>query len=473
MNRRLDNYELDPDQKLDDEGLFEAYRARDLKENRPVLLKILKEDYARDPEIVKRFREYYGNFLCNLRKPQNLAEIYNTGEIENQAYIAQEQVEGQTLEDYLAGQPQLTAQDFKPLFKQVCDGLHSLHLKNLCHYRLLPRNILITPQHTVKIIGAGSLYLALGNKALIGQLTGPYRGFIAPEILRGDASDRIDSTCDIYSLGRVIGALPLRTDSAVLDGAVGQEPASRFRQARVFFEKFDALFMAVEPEAETAGAPETAETPEKPAGTDVIRLAERDAKPNSPDGLTFKLGDAAAIAPDASVRVLGKLPKYSSWDDETLEFCWKPGQEHIGLTVIKFEVTAGAETKIYELPIKVKAGIVIKPGAPAPPPPPAPEKTKPPAPPAKPKAAPPRPAPAPPKPRPQPRASGQAAGLESIIRAFSWRYNLLLLLVALVGIVLFVPDIVLGVLGVVILEGLFLLVASSSRKFMAGLENRK
>src|SRR2546423_13329782 len=76
-------------------GMGEVYRARDRKLKRDVAIKILPDEFSRDPERVSRFQRE-AEALASLNHP-NIAAIYDLEETNEARYLVLELVEGETL----------------------------------------------------------------------------------------------------------------------------------------------------------------------------------------------------------------------------------------------------------------------------------------------------------------------------------------------------------------------------------------
>jgi serine/threonine protein kinase len=99
VHERLGHYEvLGP---LGAGGMGEVYRARDIRLDRTVALKILPEEFARDPNRLARF-EREAKALGALSHP-NILSVHDFGVQDGTAYAVTELLEGETLRDRLAG----------------------------------------------------------------------------------------------------------------------------------------------------------------------------------------------------------------------------------------------------------------------------------------------------------------------------------------------------------------------------------
>src|SRR5690348_1654418 len=92
---RLGSYEiLSP---LGAGGMGEVYRARDLRLDRDVAIKVLPEQFATNPESLARF-EREAKAVAALSHPSILS-IHDVGEFEGLRYAVMELLEGHTLRE--------------------------------------------------------------------------------------------------------------------------------------------------------------------------------------------------------------------------------------------------------------------------------------------------------------------------------------------------------------------------------------
>src|ERR1700748_104104 len=76
-------------------GMGQVFRARDIKLNRPVAIKVLRPDWAHSPEWLARF-EREAQLLATLNHP-NIATVHGLDEVDGSWYLVMELVPGQTL----------------------------------------------------------------------------------------------------------------------------------------------------------------------------------------------------------------------------------------------------------------------------------------------------------------------------------------------------------------------------------------
>src|SRR5437016_10789367 len=80
-------------------GMGEVYRARDVRLNRDVAIKVLPAGFARDPERLRRFQQE-AQAAAALNHP-NILAVHDFGEHEGSPYMVTEFLEGETLRQRL------------------------------------------------------------------------------------------------------------------------------------------------------------------------------------------------------------------------------------------------------------------------------------------------------------------------------------------------------------------------------------
>src|SRR5262249_35441921 len=123
-------------------GMGEVYRARDTKLKREVAIKILPDEFARDPDRVLRFQRE-AEVLASLNHP-NIATIYDLQEAGGSRFLVLELVEGDTLADRLQRGP-IAVDETLRIAKHICEALEAAHEKGVVHRDLKPGNVKITP----------------------------------------------------------------------------------------------------------------------------------------------------------------------------------------------------------------------------------------------------------------------------------------------------------------------------------------
>ena len=138
-------------EKLGEGGMGIVYKAEDTKLKREVALKFLPTNALQGEAEKERFlREAQAAAALN---HANIAHIYAVDEVDNQAFIAMEFIEGQSLADMVASPVTLDkAIDYAT---QIAAGLQAAHEKGITHRDIKSANIMVTAKSQIKIMDFG------------------------------------------------------------------------------------------------------------------------------------------------------------------------------------------------------------------------------------------------------------------------------------------------------------------------------
>lgn len=194
-------------------GMAEVYKAKCHRLNRFVAIKVLKEEFGKDAEFVKRFHTE-AQAAAGLMHP-NIVSVYDVGEGDGLHYIVMELVEGITLKDYIHQKGCLSSSETIVIATQIALGLEAAHKNKTVHRDIKPQNIIITDDGRVKVADFG-IARATGGNTITSTALGSVHYF-SPEQARGGY---VDCRSDIYSLGismyeMVTGQLPFDGENAV------------------------------------------------------------------------------------------------------------------------------------------------------------------------------------------------------------------------------------------------------------------
>ena len=173
--------------------------ARDLELGRPVALKRLAENLARDDEVRPRFiRE--ARLAARLSHP-NVVRVYDVGEADGRPFIAMEHVDGESLAELLARRGRLPAGEAAALGAQAARALAAAHDAGLVHRDVKPHNLLLDRDGTLKLGDFGIAFGLEGTKLTVAGTVLGTAAYLAPEQARGE---RVTSAADVYALGVVL-----------------------------------------------------------------------------------------------------------------------------------------------------------------------------------------------------------------------------------------------------------------------------
>jgi len=218
-------------------GMGEVYRARDMRLEREVAVKVLPEELFGDADLVARFgRE--AKALAALNHP-GIAAIHAFEEVGNRHLLVQELLEGETLRQVLASGkvPLRKALDYAV---QIARALAAAHERGVVHRDLKPENLFVTSDGRVKILDFGLAKVTRPDAGAQTNLPTESRGtepgvvlgtlgYMSPEQVRGKPAD---ARSDIFSFGAVLyemlsGKRAFRGDSAAdtMSAILREDPA--------------------------------------------------------------------------------------------------------------------------------------------------------------------------------------------------------------------------------------------------------
>ena len=186
-------------------GMGVVYRARDVRLNREVALKVLPPELVADPARRARFVQE-AQAASALEHP-HIAVIHEIDEVDGICFIAMELVRGEKLSDLIARGP-VPAGRALDLAVEIAEGLARAHDKGIVHRDLKPANVMLTEDGHAKIIDFGLAKLVEALSGDSGQTVlkhetdpGVVLGtatYMSPEQARGG---KVDHRSDIFSFG--------------------------------------------------------------------------------------------------------------------------------------------------------------------------------------------------------------------------------------------------------------------------------
>jgi len=191
-------------------GQAAAYRAEDLRLNRPVVIKALRPELAQSDAARRRFEREA--CLCSALEHPNICSIYDMGEEDGLAYIVMQFVEGRTLKELTAGRPLETVSALS-ISIQIADALAVAHASGIIHRDIKPTNVMVTAGGQAKVLDFGLAKMLASDAPSsplpdtaedpVTEIGVPFGsiGYGSPEQAAGE---QVDHRSDVFSLGVVI-----------------------------------------------------------------------------------------------------------------------------------------------------------------------------------------------------------------------------------------------------------------------------
>jgi serine/threonine protein kinase len=188
-------------------GMGLVYRARDIRLDRPVALKLLSPELSDDERFRERFvRE---SRLAAAVDHPNVIPVYEADDWQGALYIAMRFVEGVDLHTVLATSGRLDPATALPLLGQAADALDAAHRVGLVHRDVKPGNFMLAGATAERVPPTTHVYLtdfgltkrasSVSGLTRTGQFLGSLH-YVAPEQIKGED---VDARTDVYALACV------------------------------------------------------------------------------------------------------------------------------------------------------------------------------------------------------------------------------------------------------------------------------
>jgi eukaryotic-like serine/threonine-protein kinase len=227
-------------------GMGEVYRARDVRLDRTVAIKILPQNLAATPEIRQRF-EREARAVSSLNHP-HICTLYDIGHQDGTDFLVMEYLEGETLAKRLESGP-LATNELLRYAIEIADALDRAHRQGVIHRDLKPGNIMLM-KSGAKLLDFGlaksSVAPLVGDFSSSPTVSRPLAGnvqsdaltaqgtivgtfqYMAPEQLEGGQAD---ARSDIFSFGSVLyematgkKAFPAKSTASLIAAILKEQP---------------------------------------------------------------------------------------------------------------------------------------------------------------------------------------------------------------------------------------------------------
>jgi eukaryotic-like serine/threonine-protein kinase len=188
-------------------GMATVFLAEDRKHQRPVAIKVLREEVAASVAAERFLREI--RTAAALQHP-HILPLHDSGEIGGVLYYVMPYVEGETLRDRLNRERQLPLDEALRVTREVADALAYAHARGIVHRDVKPENVLLSgagagsgAHALLADFGIARAISATGTETLTraGLAIGT-PAYMSPEQASGERE--LDSRSDLYSLGCVL-----------------------------------------------------------------------------------------------------------------------------------------------------------------------------------------------------------------------------------------------------------------------------
>jgi serine/threonine protein kinase len=215
--------------KLGAGGMGMVFKARHLRMNRDVAIKLLPPDRMKKAAAIRRFQREVET-AARLSHPHIVA-AYDADKAKGVHFLVMEFVDGDDLQRHVAKHGPLSVPHAVSCIVQAARGLEYAHAEGIVHRDITPANLLLERSGTVKILDMGLAHVeehapptsgAAGENSILGTVD-----YLSPE--QAAHPNAVDGRSDIYSLGCTFAYLltgrPLYGGESALDKLLAHRDA--------------------------------------------------------------------------------------------------------------------------------------------------------------------------------------------------------------------------------------------------------
>ncbi len=267
-------------------GMADVYLGTHTTLQRPVAIKIQREQFHDDPDLRDRFQRE-AHAIAMLRHT-NIVQVFDFDTVEAQPYLVMEYVPGVSLAAYLrdlhSNGRRLEISQIRKILTRLSSAIQYAHEHGVIHRDIKSGNVILTSES--QLVSSGKTlpddfepvltdfglvrFLQSSRQTATGQIAGT-PAYMSPEQARGEPADE---RTDIYSLGIVLyemlaGHLPFDADTTVgvllkvvnepppampgllpqlqevIERALAKKPVDRYQSAKDFSKAFEDVINGV------------------------------------------------------------------------------------------------------------------------------------------------------------------------------------------------------------------------------------
>ena len=178
-------------------GMGTVFKALEPALERYVAIKVLRPEYASNPNFVQYFQEE-ARAVAALRHP-NIIPIFFIGQEGNVVFFSMSYIDGETFENWIETKRWFNEEQAKWFLSHAVAALHSAHKANIIHLDIKPANFLVDRGNNIMLtdFGLAQKIVKDASEEGVREAFGT-PAYVSPEqISRGPTDQRTD----IYSLG--------------------------------------------------------------------------------------------------------------------------------------------------------------------------------------------------------------------------------------------------------------------------------
>lgn len=196
-------------------GMALVFRAKDMRTEHDVAVKILRPEYNGDQEFIERFRREA--LAASKMSHHNIVNLLDVGEEDGYHYLVLEYMRGRTLKAVIAEKGRLPESVVSQIAIRILSALQHAHSNGIIHRDIKPANILVNAEGHIKVADFGIARVAGSNTLSKNDSVMGSAHYFSPEQARGED---VSVASDIYSVGVVMyemltGKVPFDGDTPV------------------------------------------------------------------------------------------------------------------------------------------------------------------------------------------------------------------------------------------------------------------